>query len=432
MGLKSISIKNVMINISLLIISVIVTLLLVEIILRIFYPKYEYVANSDFVRTADRIYARKPNSHYVRKHPDSGEPHLVYHNNLALRQHRDFDKKDIESAINVAFFGDSMTENLRLLSQYSFTEPLDYLLNKNKSHKKYNTLNLGVDGYGTDQSFLYYKDFKYSDKLDYVFYLFSTNDLKDIYQNNLFSINERGELIQNKTLSTPMWLKVISKFYLTYFVLDIRQRVIFKDEKINKQNIKEYFMKDYKERRENSRNKRSKSKRAVAIRKDFYCQRETEDMNRCIAILKKLLHRWKKSVEENGGKFYIVIPPIYRGYLGKLLFKDDFDLVDIYEKMNNDIANYDWMNYRFENDTHWNERANQLTAVYLYRLIEKQEDLPPISTDALRKQLYTYYSTFAGWMPDDAQIKKTPVSPEEKNIIKAKYLALELQDVAGE
>ena len=53
-------------------------------------------------------------------HPDTGVRHAVIHNNLALRQHRDFSEDDLVGAINVGVFGDSYTENLRLPSPYSF------------------------------------------------------------------------------------------------------------------------------------------------------------------------------------------------------------------------------------------------------------------------------------------------------------------------
>jgi len=78
--------------------------------LRVFYPKYEYAAESNFVGSMNRIMIRNKNSHDEKKHPDSAQPHLVYHNNLALRQNRNFYKVDFKSAINIGFFGDSYTE----------------------------------------------------------------------------------------------------------------------------------------------------------------------------------------------------------------------------------------------------------------------------------------------------------------------------------
>ena len=44
-----------------------------------------------------------------------------------------------------------------MASQNSFNEVLDYLLNRHE--ERYNVLNFEVDRFGTDQSYLYYRDF---------------------------------------------------------------------------------------------------------------------------------------------------------------------------------------------------------------------------------------------------------------------------------
>ena len=107
-------------------ISLLLSLGVVEAGLRIFYPKYEYAADARYDRSVNRIWVRMKNTHYKREHPDTGKSHSVYHNNLALRQHRNFTVKDLQTATNISLFGDSFVENLRLPSQHSFTEFLDY------------------------------------------------------------------------------------------------------------------------------------------------------------------------------------------------------------------------------------------------------------------------------------------------------------------
>jgi hypothetical protein len=415
--------KNATLNIILLLISLLISLLIIEISLRIFYSKYKYAAESCFIIKSDRIWARKAGSHYIRKHPDSHQPHPVYHNNLALRQHRNFSKHDLESAINIAFFGDSFTENLRLPSQYSFTEPLDYLLNL--SPKKCNTLNFGVDGYGPDQLFLYYRDFEYSGDLDYVFYVFCGNDLRNIYENNLFTINNTGDLIQNKAFLPPWWIRLISKFHTTYLILDIRERLLLKNRAINEINFEEYLTLKYHKNLVDSHKKRFHSKIADAIQANLFTQVETGDMDKSIAIFQALLHFWEESVEKNGGKFYILTLPQYNKRITKKVLQDKFNVIALHEKFRGINGHYNHMDYRFKTDCHLNETANQLAAVFLYRLIEKEEDLPPIDLNTLKEQIYTYYSSFDGWLPDDTQIKRIFIPPEKKKIIQAKYTELE-------
>jgi hypothetical protein len=167
--LNSSALKSAAVDLFLLLASVLFSFMVIEFILRTFYPKYEYAAKPSYERNASRIWSRRANSYHIYRHPDSGLSHSVYHNNLALRHHRNFKEDDIKTATNVALFGDSFVENLRLPVQYSLTEPLDYMLNL---HEKFNVLNFGVDGYGTDQSFLHYLEFPYLRNLDYVFYVF--------------------------------------------------------------------------------------------------------------------------------------------------------------------------------------------------------------------------------------------------------------------
>ena len=218
-----IRLKSMIYGLILSLVSTVLCLAVVEVSLRMFYPKYEYAANADFNWDTSRIWRRKSNSHYTRNHPDTGRAHAVYHNNLTLRQHRNFEEQELRTAVNLGFFGDSYTENLRLPAPYSFTELTDYLLNTRVP--QFNTLNLGVDGYGTDQSFLYYLDFKYAKELDYVFYVFCTNDLRNIYENNIYALDERGGLVRSQVPPSPWWVRSIRRFHTTYLVVDVLQRL---------------------------------------------------------------------------------------------------------------------------------------------------------------------------------------------------------------
>jgi hypothetical protein len=390
----------------LLLLSLIFCFAIIETSLRIFYRKYEYAADPNFNTNNHRIWARIKNSHSKHKHPDTGQPHVIYYNNLALRQDRNFDENDINSAVNIAFFGDSFTENVRLPSQYSFTEPLDYLLNLSPS--KFNVLNFGVDGYGTDQSFLYYRDFKYSKDLDYVFYVFCVNDLRNIYENNLFSLSETKKLIQNRYVS-PWWVKFINKFHTTYLVMDSIQRLKLMRGEVN---INKFVTGQW---------KRFHDYRADSIQNDFVSGRKTEDLQTSIDILESLLHLWKEEVEKNGGKFYVVLLPRQEEHDAKPLFIEELNVLDLFEKFDNTVDNYDFLDWRFKHDVHWNEAGNLLAAIHLYRFLEEVLNLPPISDDTLKEQLYTYYSSFDGWMPDDMFTKYVLVSPEKKESIRSKY-----------
>ena len=167
------------VNLGLLLVSCAVGLALCEASLRLFYPKYRDLAEALFRSDTMRIWARTPDSRDWRFHPDTPMPHSLYHNNHALRQHRDFSAAGLAAATNIGFFGDSFTENSRMAAQYSFTEPLDYLLNQRGG--RFNVLNFGVSGYGPGQSLLHYEHFRSTEDLDHVLYVYCENDLLNIY-----------------------------------------------------------------------------------------------------------------------------------------------------------------------------------------------------------------------------------------------------------
>ena len=175
-------------NLGLLLVSCLAGLLLCEASLRLFYPKYVPLAEDRARFDAMRRRANSPNARGKHIHPDSRLRHAYHHNNLALRQHRDFSTIDLAAAINVAVFGDSFVENVRMDAPYSLTEPLDYLLNQ--SGRRFNVLNFGVDNYGTGQSFLFYKHFRYAEDLAYVFYVYCENDLADLSANQIFHLDD--------------------------------------------------------------------------------------------------------------------------------------------------------------------------------------------------------------------------------------------------
>lgn len=140
-------------------------------------------------------------------HSDTRLPHFLHHNNLTLRQHRNFSEADFTAATNISFFGDSFVENVRTAVQYSFTEPLDYLLNH--GHTRFNVLNFGVDGYGPGQSFLRYEDFRYAKELDHVFFVCSRNDLIDIYTTELFHLDTADAWYSAKRFRPPGGLRLL-------------------------------------------------------------------------------------------------------------------------------------------------------------------------------------------------------------------------------
>ena len=270
-------------NLFLLLVSCLAGLSLCELSLRIFYPKYRNVAEAQIDFDAMRLWARKPNSRSWGIHPDTKRHHFVHHNNLALRQHRNFSAADLASATNIGFFGDSFTENYYLPVQYSFTEPSFYLLNQGQ--KRFHVLNFGVSGYGTGQSFLHYENFRHAEDLDHVVYMYYENDLTDIFLTNLFHLDDAGRLVLNEAIRPSWYAPLISRAHLSYLILHVS-------------GLLSLFVEDYSIV---SISRKPGKERNRSIKK---WSREISDKNResSLAIFSQIIRHWKHLVEKKGGE----------------------------------------------------------------------------------------------------------------------------------
>ena len=382
--------RNLCANLGVVFASCLVGLFLCEVSLRLFYPKYRELADAQFFHDAQRIWARTPHQRSYRHHPDAGSPHPFYHNNLALRQHRNFSTADLASATNVGVFGDSFVENIYLPAPYSFTEPLDFLLNQ--SGKRFNVLNFGVQAYGPGQSFLHYEYFRYADNLDHVFYVYCDNDLWDLYATKLFSLDEAGRLIRNETIRASWWGPLIRRLHTPYLLLDVSGRwpSLFWDTTL----IKEHLQDRHDERLWDGT--------YGAIKRAFR-QRRPDDapLKNSLAIFRQLIRRWKHLAEHNGSSFSVVLLPNHppQPFVVDLLRAEDVEVIDLYDCFGDiDPAHlrqrWEVSPYRSKNGPHWNEVGNRLAAVCLYRRLEEKMSLPRLPEDGLQKAIFQYYAAF--------------------------------------
>jgi hypothetical protein len=406
-------------NIALVTVSVVFGLGLIEIGLRLFYPKYEHAAEALFNPDSLRITTRPPNARRVAHHPDNGKPHPVIYNNLGMRQHRDFRERNVEGALNVGFFGDSYLENATLPGPYSFTEPLDYLLNRSGS--RFNVLNFGQDGYGTDQSFITYRYSKLASQLVYVFYVFCINDIRNIYENDLFFIDNSDQLQRNPVLAPPWWIRLASRLHTTYLIQDGYNRI-----KPRKNEWEGFNARILQEKHADKHvRQRVRSDRAKRIEKDLLAREQNPDVSRSLEIFQAILREWKDLAAANGAAFSVVLLPTGYGSAIKSYIDDDIPVIDLYELFSARITDYDYRDWRFENDGHWAEAANSLAASLLYRDIARKTGLEPISEQRANAELFTYYSAFDyGWAPKAGPFGDL-ASSEELQEIRRKYAVLE-------
>ena len=422
---KGAAIRRTVVNIGLLLTSCLVGLSLCEVSLRLFYPKYRHVADGQFSSDAMRIWARVPNSRDWRNHPDTLVTHSLHHNNLALRQHRDFREADLAAATNIGVFGDSYTENIALPVQYSFTEPLDYLLNQGR--ERFNVLNFGVVGYGSGQSFLHYEHFRYVEDLDHVLYVYYENDLFETLLWPLGHLDEASPLVvRNETIRAFWWTPFIRRLHISYLVLDVRHRWASSTAETAGNTVylawgNEARVKDARDRV--LRRARRRQRLGSPTGKD------------ALEVFRQIIRRWKHLAESNGSTFSVVLTPKRTNpTVVDLLTAEDVAIIDLNACFGtHDPAYHDraWINspYRFRNDYHWNEAGNQLAALCLYRFLEENVGLPRLSEERLWEALSRYYAAFAGGMPlKTGGGAKGTVSLEVAAAIRKKYLAFDMSN----
>lgn len=403
--------KHITGRLLLLLLSVLLGLLACEGLLRVFHPRYDYAANARREASATRIWARSPDTRYTRIHPDNGRPHPVIHNNLGLHQHRNFPPESLRDAVNVAFFGDSFTENPRLPAPCAFTEPLDYLLNLGGG--RFNVLNFGVDGYGPDQAYLAYREFPQRERLSDVLYVFCSNDVRNIRESNLFDLAADGTLNIQPARPSSWGVRLLARFHLTYLVIETLDTLTNRSK--DRLDLPAFV--------EHERHKQSAE--VLRLENDFRENRSSPELTEALRLMEAILRRWQREVEAHGGRFHVVILPVESEHFAAAWFNAaGFPVIDLGRGIDALAPPPGRPSLVFKQDGHWNEYGNMLTAMCLRQRIGEQRGLPAAEPTDLQNALHAYYSAFDGWKPAAAS-GAPEASADAKAAIRRKYTALE-------
>ena len=410
-------------NGSFAILSVAVGLLVCEAALRLFHPRYEFAANP--------LPENPANSYELISHPDTGVAHRLIHNNLGGRQSRNFSAESLDRAVNIAFFGDSQTQNYALPAPYSFTEGLDYLLNvsgasspvSQEPHQpRFNVLNFGMATYGAGQAYLAWRRTPVRRKLAHVFYMVVSNDLLDLRKSigaGIVRLGDAGEILDGRRPHKPAWKRLLARLHLTYLAVDAWQRLV----------PPAGF---------------SMPRETARPRDGGHLPREEAK-----PVFLELVRRWKREVEADGAAFHFVLLPnpmdgggwlsgAGGGWVHALredaALRGELGIFDLRECFEDAIPSYRYEDWSFANDPHWNSAANMLAAACLYRYLEGALGLPERTNEELAHMRYAYYQAFLDslawdgtrYMPAAAWARPGPEPASAGEAIVAKYLALEL------
>ena len=375
-----------------------------EIGLRLTQPKIGELVNNPQITNTYKIFENPTNHTREIIHPDTGEPHRVTHNSLGNRQHREFETPKPKEVTRIGFFGDSFTENLGMEVQYSYTEALDFLLNQ--TGHPYEVLNFGVEGYGTDQSFLRYKGDAKDLVLDAVSYMYCINDISDIARNNLFQISN-GEISYTPVHKISPLVELARRLYLTYFVLSFGGSPDYSviGEKVEHEQRKDFLR---------TKDKSKLEKEATQVFEYLVRSMAQEAKKRDQYFFTGLVSVKEDSVYPNHAN------------IKSILSSHEIDIIDLVEELDK-TGERQMLHFLNDNGGHWNEMGTLYTAEALY-LHLCQQDLgidPRLCTpEFARGQLQLYTSIFPSdqlWTPFN---EYTQVPKEKQEKIRKRYLAL--------
>jgi hypothetical protein len=378
-------------------------------------PRYEYAAASVHERDAGRLIVRTPGSRYTRPHPDTGARHVVIHNNLALRQHRDLQPRKPLGETRIGVFGDSFTENVRLPAPHGFTEVLDFLLNR-VSPRPVEVLNFGVDGYATDQSWLYYESAEAARGLDVVLYVFAANDVRGLYENALLRLDEDGEIVRLPAPHVAWWIPWLSRLHVTYLALDVRSRLARPG---TGDDFYDPMEARVVERMRDERDARTRDPVSGAIADDFKQGVVSESSREWVDLLQRLVRRWRDDVEAGGGRFYVVLLPRAKEGLAEPLFAGT-PVINLWREFQ--ARGWSEEPWRFANDPHWNELGNARAATVLYERLARDLGLP---AEAPGPALAEWYAAFPPGPPLAERIAPATPPADTVEALRARYQALE-------
>jgi hypothetical protein len=351
---------------------------MVEVALRVLaHERYHGARTLTSVPDKTKIWAPPKNTVSYFRHPDSGERIELQRNNLGLRMNHDISGSSLKATRNIAFFGASFTENVRLPVQHTFPEVFKSLVNTGV--EEFEVLNFGVGAYGIDQSYLAYRELgtDIRSELDLVVVVVSADDLWNPAKNKIAAFDKNGKLVLTpRGPRIPGFLKMIKELYVTYFLIDVYDSLGSSPE--------------------NNAKLERKRKRDLNHRKAKVLPERSE----ATKLFNTILLQWQDDVEAAGGKFKVVILPIVDYWSVNETLASHLSAIQLHELFAKLVENDELSRLVFQNDPHWNESGNLLVAVALSMTLRPELELPQLTDSALVAELRNHYMHYSnGWQP---------------------------------
>ena len=396
-----------------------------ELVLRVFVPRYAGPASAHFDSDAARMVTRRPHSKSTYVHPDTGVKHFAIYNGLGLRQHREIALAREPAEVRVGIFGDSYTENTALPAAHTYPEILDYLLNESEG-PSVTVLNFGMNGYGLGQAFFAWRHALPAQDLDHVIYLFCANDIRNLYENQLFELTDEGTPRALPPPQRPWWVPLVTRFHLTYLLMDAIARFgpgrlggdwpdVLPVQPLDEQVISKLVRKH--------KATRIRDETADRIEADVTGASFTPEVERYLDLAAALVDTWGEETHSRGESFRVVLlPQVREARLEQRIFSRH-DVLNLHRE----FATYAFEGrpWGFRNDGHWNELGNLLAAVHLYRELAPEIVDVLLSDHEIARALHIWYTAFPGFEPS-LWTEPHDVVPARVQALRRHYIPLEL------
>ncbi|MBI5035857.1 hypothetical protein HZC09_00800 [Candidatus Micrarchaeota archaeon] len=267
---------------------IIAFLILLELVLRIVNPSSISVGYEDLNGSSAKL---------IADDPTMGWNYYGHEYEIELVTNA-FGFRDTDTSGEILFTGDSFTMGCCVAQNESYAELTGTLLNKT-------VLNLGMEGYGTDQAFWSYQYFGNSSKT--VVYAFYINDLTD----NLNSFSKPAYTIKNNSLEKinfPFQKSFISSAKATLYQYSYAFRVF--NLVIESQPLLKGFLSAFTRLRFSEAFAQfSKPAASLPAEVKGFLQPAPEEVRQQLALMEKILLAYAGEVKRNNATFLLVLIP---------------------------------------------------------------------------------------------------------------------------
>lgn len=211
-----IRIKNILVNLGVLVLSLIIIFIIGEFIVRslykdktVLFPRY----HTDAQYGQFTLRKIRSNSVFWHTSPDGSWKFTI--NNKGLRSDRDFEYEKPEGIIRIISLGDSHTQGCEVRQDYTFSAIIEKYLKAHGHNAE--VINAGISGFSTAEELLFLENEGIKYKPDFVVLGFFANDFQDNIKANFFKLDENGNLLIQKKQHIP-GVKVQNIIYKLPFV----------------------------------------------------------------------------------------------------------------------------------------------------------------------------------------------------------------------